>query len=527
MPITLGANVTNPALRSAAQDLVNAPRVDAAAIGKLVASFSSSQAGSTLDSLRTGALPPDQMLPLARNGLDAGKTADLKALLGDASFTAKLDATSLNFLKAVVGLEPLRAGGVFGGSAPSPVGGPDGPQAAAVGKMKEWVKSGQLSKMYEAAIGNGDAALKEEALKVFNALPAIAPGATAADFVKAGYWTAAPRGITEMTNSARYLPGRQVKVSTTVHSDLNSGQKFMTYDAAGPKGITCRATLVGEKDGKYLVQVEGKNDGPIAVDKKEIHDLNQPHSYSARTRYDDPFAKAKIAEAAIGMADDVAKLDFTKMKTERQGGVLGAMFGSGQGAETMVAIQKRCFKVIHDVIKMTYDNDGSAGRVSGDSGNAGRAAVKGYGVCTQQRQVMRDLAYPFAEIIGFDMRSVTGGVHRHTNRSAPMNDQFRSFAGAAHDWLEVTFRPSMEMTVCDRTWRQVNMPLFEAYGPYGDRYPTSAAYDATQNPLKDSDVNLTGNISVKNYEQQFGDANTSGRQNHMTNDRRTTTTTPT
>jgi hypothetical protein len=219
------------------------------------------------------------------------------------------------------------------------------------------------------------------------------------------------------------------------------------------------------------------------------------------------------------MADDVAKLDFTKMKTAGSGGLsgaIGAVFGRGQAAEDMVAVQKRCFKAIHDVVNMLYSDSHSSsqpGRVG--YGSSGRLAVKGHGVCTDQRQVMRDLAIPFAPLVGFDLRSVTGGVQRHTDRSAPMDRQLSSMASSAHDWLEVTFRPSMEMTVCDRTWRQVNMSLFEAYGPYGDRYPSHPAYDSRQLALATTDVNLSGNVTVKNYDKQFGDAATSGRQGHM------------
>ncbi|MBN2362334.1 MAG: hypothetical protein JXR83_22970 [Deltaproteobacteria bacterium] len=511
---TINTYLRNHAIRSAAQDIVNVGQTDAASIGKLVAAFSSSPAGAQLADLRNGLLPPDQMLRIAQRGLTSDAKSDLLALLNDASFKNTLDATSLNFLKAVAGLEALRAGGVFGGAPVGATGSVDNAAKAAVAKMKEWIKSGVLDRYYEAAIDVGDASLKDEAMRVFKALPEIRPGSTAEDLVKAGLWSSAPKGLEELQKSARYLPGRQVKVETHVHADLNSGRNFMTYDANGPLGITCRATLVGEKGDNFLVQVEGKAD-PIEVSKDKVYELNHPHSYSPRCDYTHPFAKAKIAEAAIRMADDVAKLDFTKMKTDGPSGAVGAIFGRGRAAEEMVEVQKRCFKKIHDVVNMTYHKPSGPGWVSGDSDNAGRAAIRGYGVCTEQRQVMRDIAYPFAGIVGFDMRSITGGVHRHTNRTWPMDRQLSTMASGAHDWIEVTFRPSMVMTVCDRTWQQCNKSLFEAYGPYGDRYPTDNAYDATQIDPSPTDVNLSGNISVRNYDLQFGDASTSGRQNHQ------------
>jgi hypothetical protein len=508
----ISVSLRNPAIAQAANRLVDG-KLNAATMGELVASFTK-DAG---DALKSGRLPPDQMLPVAQRGLTDRNKEDLTALLGDAAFAAKLTPTASNFLKAVLGLEALRAGGVF---EPAGVGVVDKtPARAAVQTLKEWITSGKLQSYYDASIGlsTADAGLKDEALRVFGNLPKIAPGVSATDMVELGLWSVAPRGIERMQESARYITGRQVKVTTNVNANLNAGQEFMTYRADGPVGITARAKIVGEQGDNFLVLVEGKAD-PITVTKQSIIDLNHPHTYSPGTNYNDPFTKAKICEAALSMADDVAKLDFTKMKTAGRGGLLRGLLG-GQAAEEMVAVQMRCFQRVHDVIQMKYSDQSAyndEARVSFNGDNSGRAAVRGHGVCTDQRQVMRDLAFPFGDLLGFDMRSVTGGVHRHTDRNAPMDQQLRSFSGGAHDWLEVTFRPSMKVTVCDRTWRQVNKPLFEAYGPYGDRYPSGPAYDAKQIAIADTDVRADGSVTVADYEKQFGDANTSGRQGHMT-----------
>jgi hypothetical protein len=520
-----GLNVVlqSPTLTRAATAIADG-KLTPAAMGELVAAFASTAAGAALDGLRSGRLPPDQMLPIAQRGLDTGARADLAKLMTDTGFTAKLNPAAANFLRAVLGTETLRAGGVFESV---PVAASDkSAVVAAVARMRDWISSGKLQKYYDAAIGlsTADASLKDEALRVFNALPAITPSVTAADMVSFGLWTAAPRNIEAMQTSARYMVGRQVKVKTNVNAQLppspwndpsGIGKKFMTYNEAGPVGITARAKIVGEQGDNFLVQVEGKND-PLSVPKKEVIDLNQPHTYSSRTDYNETFTKAKVCEAAIRMSDDVAKLDFASQKTN-SGGILRAAL---RGSENMVAVQKRCFQEIHDVIQMKY-SDASAykdeARVGyGYNSSVGRAAVRGHGVCTDQRQVMRDLAFPFAHLIGVDMRSVTGGVHRHTDRNASMEQQLRSYSGGAHDWLEVTFRPSMEMTVCDRTWRQVNMSLFEAYGPNGDRYPSGPAYDAKQIDVSPTDIKADGSLTVAEYAKQFGDANTSGRQGHMT-----------
>ena len=56
------------------------------------------------------------------------------------------------------------------------------PQVQAVKKFRGLVKSGQLSKYYGAAIGIGDASLKDEALKLLKIYQGP-PSATADDFV--------------------------------------------------------------------------------------------------------------------------------------------------------------------------------------------------------------------------------------------------------------------------------------------------------------------------------------------------------
>ena len=62
-----------------------------------------------------------------------------------------------------------------------------------------------------------------------------------ADFVKAGLWTLAPRGINEMEKTARYLPGRQVLCETNVFAKVPA-ENDPTYDRERRK--------VGEPDAR-------------------------------------------------------------------------------------------------------------------------------------------------------------------------------------------------------------------------------------------------------------------------------------
>lgn len=481
-------------------------------------------ADSLAETLKDPTLLPEEKLALVKKGMDSGEASDIKALLADADVAPMLDAQSLNFLKALVGLEPLKPADAMGGV--NRAAGVNGvaatPAQTAVKKMRELVKSGQLKKYYDAAVGIGDAALKDEALKLFDALPVMNADATAADFVASGLWTAEPRNIEKMQNSARYLPGRQVLVPTTINTDLGAGSKFLSYDADGVHGVTYRATLAGEDGDNYLVKVDGK-DEPVAVPKEEVHKLNQPNVFSgdkvrmAKTAdYQSGFMKAKIAEAAIKMDELVGKLDFAKLATESSGGIFGALFSRGSGSQKMSEIQRKCVRIVHDVIDMKYPKGNVYSEAGRNSGNdAGRLAVRGIGSCYMQGSVMAGLLAPFSEALGVDVQFMSGGVYRNTKTDANPVRQFKSFNSQAHGWLQLTYRPSMELRICDRTWMQPDHAADRAYSRWGDRYPTTRYRGLQTEPLKDTDVNMTGDVNVKSFERQFGTEGQDGRNNHM------------
>lgn len=536
MPLSLNT-IQKPALRDfatsiAAEQTKNpAYKADAAVVDKIISLVGDATGTSAADlaaTLKKGNFTPQEKLALAQKGMTAEEKADLKAIVSDANIAKAFDAVTLNFLQALVGIAPLQAIDTVGGA--SRVGGTDAPspEKLAVGKMRDLIKSGQLQKYYDAAIGIGDASLKDEALKLFKSLPKIAPSVNANDMVANGFWTTAPRGIEEMQKSARYLPGRQVLAEVNINTDaMKGGDKFLSFDEKGPKGITYRATLAGEdpnnKD-NFLVKVDGKAD-PVSVSKESIYRLNQPHVFEgdvinagARVDYNDPFTKAKLAEAALKMSDLVTQLDFTKMKTEGRGNAISMLWG-GSGAKAMSDIQRQCVRVIHDVIDMRY-TDASAqkdpGRVSSYEG-AGRAAVKGYGVCYDQAGVMLALLLPFRNLVGFDVQFVSGGVYRHLSASDSAEMQFRKFNSQAHGWLQLTYRPSMEMRICDRTWTQPDHLADKAYSRWGDRYPTTRYSNVPVAKLTDSDVNMSGKVSVATFDRQFGSQGVDGRDNHMSN----------
>jgi hypothetical protein len=117
------------------------------------------------------------------------------------------------------------------------------------------------------------------------------------------------------------------------------------------------------------------------------------------------------------------------------------------------------------------------------------------------------------DALGVDAQFRFGGCFRNINSAT--DNVFSSTYGSPHGWWQVTFRPSMEMTVTDRTWDQVNLTLDLAYGfPYGDRYANRNIEGFTPQKLADTDVNVSGDVSVATFERQFSQVG-HGRENHI------------
>ncbi len=389
------------------------------------------------------------------------------------------------------------------------------PAIAAVKQMRALVKNGGLEKYYEAAIGLADAAAKQKALDLFAALPAITPGITGDEMVRLGLWTTAPRGVDAAMAQPRYVPGRQVMVKTTVHSDLGNEQTFLAYKADGVQAVTYRAELAGERGDDFLVRVDKAGGGyqEITVPKKEIYALNQPHQpvmkdgvvtdIGKRADYNDPLLKAKLAQAAIEMDEIVGQLDFARKPA---GKIMGLLKPQKSAAE----LQRQALKVIHDTIQMKYSSGDVWKEPGRDGGNdVGRLAIRGHGVCYDQAGVMFGMLLPFQSLLAFDVQFVSGGTYRH----AKVGDK-NPFGRGAHGWLQITYRPSMEIRICDRTWRQPDHTADKAYSRWGDRYPGDT-WRLPVEPVRQGDVEMGGRVRLVKGEREFGQQGVDGRDNHM------------
>lgn len=524
MPIN---SINKPALKTLAQDLVKKAEQDPSAkvgepqLDEILATVGDRFWGPSTDSLRdtfaSGSLSTDDKVALAKKGINSGEKADLQALVTDPGFAAIMDPAVATHLSALAGVAFADStSGTSGTAAPARVSNMTftDAQLEAVKKFKDLHSSGRLRSFYDAALGaTSDAALKTEADELFKNLPPMGPASNAEAFVASGLWTSAPKGIDAVEKSARYLPGRQVLVKTTVHPEVFDDREFLSYKPAsegGKEAITYRATITGEDGDNFLVKVDGKDD-PITVSKQAIFDLNQPHDTDALktgehtynvgggANYDDPFMKAKVAEAALDIADIVADIDYTKMST---GGTIG-----GFGRKQMVELQRKAVRGIHDVIDMKYPkgNVNDPGRSRG--GGAGRQAMRGIDSCFGQSGVMLAMLMPFQKSLGVDAQFISGGVYRNARRGQ------NPFSGGAHGWLQITYRPSMELRIVDRTWQQADHPADRAYSRYGDRYPAGSHWGMKTKPVGDSDVNMK--ISTETFDRQFGEQGRDGRDNHM------------
>ena len=94
--------------------------------------------------------------------------------------------------------------------------------------------------------------------------------------VNLGIWAAAPRGWDDLQEMPRYFAGRPILVKTKVVTVVSS-PNFMKYSSGSQdKFITHNATLVGmdAERQSFLIEVEGKEDGPILAPVAEILEYN-------------------------------------------------------------------------------------------------------------------------------------------------------------------------------------------------------------------------------------------------------------
>ena len=237
----------------------------------------------------------------------------------------------------------------------------------------------------------------------------------------------------------RYFAGRNILVKAKVELDHDS-PNYMAYQQNAPERfVTHRATLVGcdLPAKKLLVQLDGKDDGPLEVPLQETMELNQPHVFAYDVKDDIVledalvFAtkgnaeKAKLIEMAIKLAPIVAKLDFR--------------------APDCFEKQLAAIKTIRSCLDFIANNVGDEKIMHADrktTGTVGKISLHGQGNCRGCSSVVSSYLQHFAQLLGLDIKYRSGfSFHHPGERPSPTMDK--------HQTVEVTCRPSMKSVMVD------------------------------------------------------------------------------
>lgn len=125
------------------------------------------------------------------------------------------------------------------------------------------------------------------------------------------------------------------------------------------------------------------------------------------------------------------------------------------------------------------------------TGSAGKLALFGQGNCHGVSSTMAAFLYPYRNMLGIDLK-YRGGTSSGANNTIE-----------EHQWLELTFRPSMKTYVCDIWYEGINhdsrylcMPIKEAYQNL--TYPNGRLIIGTKiQPLSKTDTTMESEISFK------------------------------
>jgi hypothetical protein len=343
------------------------------------------------------------------------------------------------------------------------------------------------------------------ALDFFNALPAITPQTSPEHLVRIGAISRIPLGLDKVYATPRYVVGRPLLVHAPINTQFTPRTDFLKYKEDGPTAITYRATLRGEEGEFFWVDIDGASK-PVKILKSDVAILNQPQTLAdTKTSvqgiaidYNDPWMKACVYQGYTHLAPLIHDLDFNSaFSTHKDGSV--DILSRGKVLE----LQERALKTLHNMVHMTYGYG---------SGSAGELALHGKGVCFQQSTVLLALLAPFTQVLGLELQFIDGKNFRHGWK--PGQPAF----GGDHGWLAVTFRPSMQKRVSDRTWQDPSMSLDRAYSYHGDRYPLRLQLlgsGTQQEPLRDSDIACTEKLKIARVKRLYGDKGVHGRDHHQ------------
>jgi hypothetical protein len=276
-----------------------------------------------------------------------------------------------------------------------------------------------------------------DARSIFSALPVVSPQTTIEELIEHGLLVAPPRGLMRALGVPRYRRGRELFVRTRVsHKGMDKHQPVGGFADDAPEGFTHRAVLVAEREGQFLVELEGARE-PLAIARESVFSWNEPTSWAptgvsfsgVQIDYNDPLMRAHVCAAYIDLSADLERLDF------------------GGDAETVLKLQAQLVRRLSRRVAMDY-----IGRGNGYTGPRAAALLSGgQGVCFVQRAAAAALLAPFSRTLAFDMQVALGRTLR---------------LGVPHGFLVLTLRPSLARYVVDPAWGEPLTDLRVAFfGP--------------------------------------------------------------
>eukprot|EP00927_Polykrikos_kofoidii_P083638 TRINITY_DN8614_c5_g1_i1.p1 TRINITY_DN8614_c5_g1~~TRINITY_DN8614_c5_g1_i1.p1 ORF type:complete len:433 (-),score=48.80 TRINITY_DN8614_c5_g1_i1:56-1243(-) len=334
------------------------------------------------------------------------------------------------------------------------------------------------------------------AKKMFSNLPVILPGANPEQLVSTGLWTGMPQGWSAMDTSARYFEGRRdVAVEAPVcpfpRSDVaylalpahydhcidnkpTSSEKFVTHRAS--LGAVCddRGQPTASTDGPNYFQAIVANDvggtNVMVVPIDEILRLNHPHvsplqdqntillEDGIKCSYGSLLMRAKLCAMAVSIDQLVNQIDFQN------------------DLDRSFYLRCQIVAAIRQWMNITRLQDG-IDRTRTTFPSVGKLISYGQGHCHGLSSAMAACMFPFSRALGLDVQYrggyILGGAGDSTDQPVVNNVE-------RHQWLEITYRPSMQRTICDLSFMNGRAgKLQELFGP-GDHcdlfLPVSLAY---------------------------------------------------
>lgn len=223
-------------------------------------------------------------------------------------------------------------------------------------------------------------------------------------------------------------------------SCVSGTPEYMLFDESG-KGPECVSHLgtIAEMDEKKVTVVDTVETA-LSLPRDSLESANYPHKFrrdivgnyvfedGLTADFDSADMEAKLFQVLLALRPHVKDLDFTRSDCLRT--------------------QIKCVEAIRKCLDFTTFNKETGNGVEKvvdkeryKTGKVAKLALFGQGNCHGCSSLMACFLLPFQDLLGIDVK-YRGGCH-YSPGQAVNNDVEQ------HQWLELTYRPSMHTTICD------------------------------------------------------------------------------